>query len=208
MNGLGRFHREVAAWLQTQEFTPDAGGGDRLRRFGRRTSESWQLIEIQTIRTGGSARVSVDYGVALLGVMAFYEEQNSAPRAVASCHWGRRLRQECADVESHWIVLDDDSDPSAAAASLIRELETVALPGMNGVTQAQLQHDWLQGLCTGISDSRRLELLSVLLKSTRQTDRLAHVLDELKRRATAPRWRAIAAHLRLLERWQTDDASG
>lgn len=167
-----------------------AGFARRGQTFYRRPADGWEVFNVQRSRFNTAATVlfTLNLGVASARLLRFFApgrfavaEPKTRPE-IWDCHWQQRLGFLLpARLDTWWAI-----EAETPLAPLIREigahLRDLAIPEIaRHASDEALRDLWLGGRSPGLTDFQRLLNLTVLLEALGPRERLAPVMDELRR---------------------------
>jgi hypothetical protein len=115
-------------------------------------------------------------------------------------HWRERLGFLLPQHSDVWWTIDKDTDIHALGNALVDMVRNIAVPEViRHVSDDNLMTLWLSGKSPGLTNTQRLEYLTVLLKNKGWDDLLYKIVEELKAiSAGKPYASSVEAHLKLL----------
>ena len=118
----------------------------------------------------------------------------------ADSHWRRRLGHLTPANEDTWWRVDKRTDVGHIGSELIEFIDLYGIPEMTRyMTDEKLTELWLSGKSPGLTNTQRLECLSVMLKSAGQHELLSKVIKELREAAAGTPYAGSAeVHIKLL----------
>ena len=167
------------------DFLQQRGFGRRAAVFFHVRAGNWALIEFQkSQKTNADAVVfTVNVGVVSERLARFFSiplKPNQLPEA-SDWHWRQRLGFLMPESQDKWWTLK----PSTRIEEVSREIEAaleMALPEIEKHLQDESLRDlWLTGRSPGLTEVQRLKNLAVLVKALGPENRVAPILDELRR---------------------------
>lgn len=167
------------------DFLQQRGFGRRGAIFFRVRAGNWALIELQkSQKTSADAVVfTVNVGVVSERLARFFSiplKPNQLPES-SEWHWRRRLGFLLPEGQDKWWTLR----PSTRVEEVSHEMEgalELALPEIERHLHDESLRDlWLTGRSPGLTEVQRLKNLTVLVKALGPEDRVAPILDELRR---------------------------
>jgi hypothetical protein len=149
--------------------------------FIKQTEGNWALIEFQKSRdsTKSETIFTINLGIASSFVLVFEEKDFQKNPSVSECHWTERIGFISNYKRDHWWKLSGPSDLPPTINEITRLLKELAIPEMlRHISDEALIALWYSGKSNGITDFKRIENLSILVKGKKRAE-YEKIINEL-----------------------------
>jgi len=167
--------------------------------------ENVGLIEFQkSVKSRSDALVfTVNAGVYVSRIRRFLRgEMAEKWPELDDCHWRERIGSMLPSRNDMWWQVESDAAVDRVAEEVSAAITSTVIPQVRAyLDETTLRDLWLRGQSPGLTDMQRLTALSVLLMDIGPVERLAFVLDELRRQSEGkPNEAVVASHIQKVER--------